>query len=272
MKLVYFGNDALASTVDAFLDYGWSIAAFYVSPIEGVQKEIETRAKQLSAPVYSEKPQLAGMQKHVEAGTNMFFAAEYLHKIPVPYNLQYAVNLHTSLLPIGRGACPLPNILEKNTKAAGLTLHKLTKIFDQGDIVLQQKINVCPSDSLNTLTVKLSVAAPQILRRFLGDLEGLYNKALPQSAGEDWPVPPANARMLDWGLTVDRLNRRIKAFGHLGTIIKMDDKYWRVVFAEAIAGQHHGRPGDLIFRTNDLIAVACLDGFVCIPCKALVSI
>lgn len=272
MKLIYFGNDPLASCVDAFLDHGWSIAAFYMSPLNETEKEIESKAAQLSVPVFNDKPQIADMEEYVEAGVQLFFSAEYLHKIPVPPKLQYSVNLHTSLLPLGRGPSPLPYVLERYPEASGLTLHKLSEEFDKGDIILKRKVNVSPTDSMNTLAVKMYLEAPKIVRQFLSAHEELYTDAQPQSAGEAWSIPAANARTLDWTLSAERLSRRIKAFGHFGTIIRMDNKYWRVLFAETVRAPHSVNPGDLIFKSDDLIAVSCLDGYVCIPQKAMLQL
>jgi len=272
VKLIYFGNDPLASCVDVFLDCGWSIAAFYVSPLDRIEKDIQAKAEQLSVPVISEKPLLPCMEDHVKAGVNMFFSAEYLHKIPVPTKLQYAVNLHTSLLPLGRGVAPLPYILERYPEASGLSLHKLSENFDQGDIILKREVGISTTDSMNTLAVKMYVEAPKILRRFLTAYEELYACAQPQTDGETWPIPSASARMLDWHLPAERLSRQIKAFGHFGTIMRMDNKYWRVVFAETIHAPHSATPGDLLFQSDDLIAVSCLDGFVCIPRRALMPV
>lgn len=272
VKLIYFGNDPLASCVDVFLDYGWSIEAFYTSPLEGTEKEILAKAEQLSTPTFSEKPSLARMNEHVEAGACMFFSAEYLHKIPIPAELQYAVNMHTSLLPMGRGPSPLPYILERYPEASGLTLHKLSEDFDRGDIILKREVDISSTDSMNTLAVKMYVEAPKILRRFLAAHKELYGNAQPQSDGETWPIPSASARMLDWHMPAERLNRQIKAFGHFGTIIRMDNKYWRVVFAETIRAPHSSMPGELLFQSDDLLAVSCLDGFVCIPKRALMQV
>ncbi|MBL4790743.1 MAG: hypothetical protein JKY60_17410 [Kordiimonadaceae bacterium] len=272
MKLVYFGNDAMSSCIDVFLDDGWSISAFYTSPLDGHEEGIEAKAGQLSVSVYNDKPSLERMKRHVEDGVSMFFCAEYLHRIPVPVALQYAVNLHTSLLPLGRGAAPLPNIIENRQEVSGLTLHKLSDEFDQGDIILKRKVSISPTDSLNTLAVKMYTEAPKILRHFLADHEKLYAKAVPQGEGENWPIPPVSTRLLDWHRPAEHLRQQIRAFGHFGTIMRMDKTYWLVTFAEVTHSSHSFVPGTLFYNTKDLIAVSCVDGFVCIPKRALIEI
>jgi methionyl-tRNA formyltransferase len=205
------------------------------------------------------------MERHVEAGVDLFFSAEYQFKIPVPSNLKYGVNLHTSLLPAGRGASTLPYLIESYPEAAGLTLHKLTETFDEGDILLSHKINVQSDDSLNTLSVKMHLEAPKILEKALASFDFYYRQASSQENGETWPIPSIDKRLIDWYLPAERLRQQFRSFGHFGSIMRLDKKFWWVTYAEAIQAPSGRPPGHLLFQSNDLLAISCLDGFVCIP-------
>jgi len=51
-----------------------------------------------------------------------------------------ALNLHPSMLPEYRGIDPISEQLKQKNKEFGISLHLLDKTYDNGDIVLQQKI------------------------------------------------------------------------------------------------------------------------------------
>ncbi|MFV2032368.1 MAG: formyltransferase family protein [Gammaproteobacteria bacterium] len=52
-----------------------------------------------------------------------------------------ALNIHPSLLPKYRGASPIAEQLTQGEVNLGVTLHLLSEHFDQGDILLQEKLN-----------------------------------------------------------------------------------------------------------------------------------
>lgn len=265
LKVIYFGTDLLSSCVDIFIEHGHSISAFYVGTEELNNQYIIEKANSLSVPIITRRPTPAALERHMVSGVDMFFSAEYQFKIPIPKALKYGINLHTSLLPKGRGAATLPYLMEQHPEAAGLTLHKLSDTFDQGDIILSRKVKVQTEDSLNTLSVKMHLAAPKILKKMLSNLDHYYQQATKQQDGENWPIPSLDQRLIDWYLPAEQLRMQFKAFGHFGSIMRLEDKFWRVTYAEVVQALSGKPPGHLLFQSNDLLAISCLDGFVCIP-------
>tara|TARA_B100000989_G_scaffold218465_1_gene166575 strand:- start:412 stop:942 length:531 start_codon:yes stop_codon:yes gene_type:complete len=55
-------------------------------------------------------------------------------------NLKYAYNIHPSLLPKYKGKDPINEVIKKKEKISGVTVHKLTNKFDEGEIFFQEKI------------------------------------------------------------------------------------------------------------------------------------
>src|SRR5207248_6360037 len=49
-----------------------------------------------------------------------------------------AINLHPSLLPRHRGPLPLFWTYHADDRAAGVTIHHVSQVFDAGDIILQE--------------------------------------------------------------------------------------------------------------------------------------
>ncbi len=79
-----------------------------------------------------------------------------------------AYNLHGSLLPKYRGRCPLNWALLHGETESGVTLHKMVRKPDAGDIVGQEKFAILPEDDAKSIIPKMAKAA-----------ETLFDKQLP---------------------------------------------------------------------------------------------
>jgi len=77
------------------------------------------------------------------------------------------VNLHASLLPKYRGGAPIHKAIIDGQKETGITLMKMIKQMDAGDIIAQSSISIDPDDTLGSLHDKLkSVAADLLTAKF----------------------------------------------------------------------------------------------------------
>jgi methionyl-tRNA formyltransferase len=81
-----------------------------------------------------------------------------------------AVNLHPSLLPKYRGACPEFWAIRNGDEETGVTLHTLTETFDAGDIIAQEKFAIGPQETLGSLLHKASRSCQTLIFNFLDAL------------------------------------------------------------------------------------------------------
>ena len=95
-----------------------------------------------------------------------------------------AFNMHGSLLPKYRGRCPINWVLVKGEKESGVTLHKMVKSADAGDIVAQKKIKINFKDDAYTLSRKISKQAAKLLNKILPKLKKNKIKFIPQNEAE----------------------------------------------------------------------------------------
>ena len=104
--------------------------------------------------------QLAALKPDV--GVSAFFG--YILQKPIldlfPRGI---VNLHTSLLPLHRGAYPNVWTIVDQT-AAGVSMHLVDKGIDTGPILAQAEISLCPSDTGQSLNQRLEKAAIELLK------------------------------------------------------------------------------------------------------------
>ncbi len=81
-----------------------------------------------------------------------------------------AVNVHASLLPKYRGASPIEAALLNGENETGVTIMKMSKELDAGDILDIAKLPIEEKDNAETLTAKLSLLGGKILPYVLKDL------------------------------------------------------------------------------------------------------
>lgn len=80
-----------------------------------------------------------------------------------------AVNLHGSILPELRGAAPIQRALEQGFNETGVSLQKVVKKLDAGDVLGVRKVAVLPEDDAFTLYTKLALLGTELLHVELMD-------------------------------------------------------------------------------------------------------
>ncbi|MFC7212825.1 methionyl-tRNA formyltransferase [Saliphagus sp. GCM10025334] len=73
-----------------------------------------------------------------------------------------AINVHGSLLPKYRGLSTSFWVLYHGEDENGVTAHYMTPEFDSGDIIVQRKYEVRPSDTMHDVYLKLTEVGPTV--------------------------------------------------------------------------------------------------------------
>jgi len=92
----------------------------------------------------------------ISAGFGYKVPKDLLDRLPI-------VNLHTGYLPYNRGACPNVWPIIDGTPA-GVTLHWMDEGIDTGDIIAQERVDVQPWDTGETLHSKLLDAGAKLFQ------------------------------------------------------------------------------------------------------------
>lgn len=174
-------------------------------------------------------------------GFDLAVCGGYYHRIPVREDEPLPiVNIHPSLLPKGRGAWPMPvAILEGYTKT-GITIHKMSEGFDEGDILLQKEVPVYEEDNLETLTARIRQTLPELMQRLIQDFEQLWKSAKPQGEGEYLKMPEEK----DWTVTEDmdliEADRILRAFWGYECIYKNGCEKYELIYGQIRRGEVSG--------------------------------
>ena len=267
MKIVYFGNNLFSSCLKYLLAQGHEILRVYKNKSARNSSIIDKVCADNCVPLHSHKPSESELNQLITLGAEVFIVAEYSYLLPVT-KVKYAINIHPTLLPEGRGPTPLPFLITQ-PKFSGITLHKIAEKFDCGDIILQSQLSQSANETLTTLMIKVHLESVNLLQRFFDNIEHYYNAARPQINHSYWPRTDVAERILDFKMSINDIDQKVKSFGHMGLLIKLDKDLWAATHIELIAYKPTAQPGHVAFEDESLLAVNALDGIVCIHKSSL---
>ena len=124
------------------------------------------------------------------------------------------LNLHASLLPRHRGAAPIQAAIASGDPETGITVMYMDEGLDTGDILLQRKIDILPTETGGSLHDRLGQIAPDALLESLQLLAKETAPRIPQNNALATYAPKLNRNdgKIDWSQPADILERKIRAF------------------------------------------------------------
>lgn len=223
MKAAYFGIDALQGCLEVLVERGYEIIAIFTIEDDPYDRSIEIcrYAEAHHIPLHTTPVTAQDLKDLEDAGVALSVTAGYPWKIPLSETMRQ-LNIHPALLPAGRGAWPMP-VAIVNNRSSGVTLHKLSKDFDRGDILLQEEIPLDAKETLVTLSEKIAQTAPRLLGEFLNAPDFYWENAEKQAEGEYWPEPTDEDRTISPTDTVEKAERILRAFTGYGSLCRIHD-------------------------------------------------
>jgi methionyl-tRNA formyltransferase len=104
-----------------------------------------------------------------------------------------SLNIHSSKLPAYRGGNPLLWQVVDGVSHSAISIHRMTEVFDFGDIISQSNFVISEHDSRSDLKQKAGIIASRAIVAVIKDLEqGAAISVTPQP--EKSPTPPSNSR------------------------------------------------------------------------------
>ncbi len=140
----------------------------------------------------------------------------------IPENLLYLLphdmlNIHFSLLPRFRGASPVEATLLAGDKIGGITIQKITKRLDSGDILMQSTVPILEEDHFPELIEKLNEAGKKAIVDAFDLLESGSFDFQKQDENEAIHCSKIDSvdRAIDWNKPATNVLNKIRAFsGH----------------------------------------------------------
>ncbi|MDT8384048.1 MAG: formyltransferase family protein [Gammaproteobacteria bacterium] len=221
-------------------------------------------SRQYSLPLTDRPIGKNDLEQLRQEGCELVITAGYRYKVPDLSSVGIkGINIHPTLLPVGRGPWPLPWTILSGQQRSGVTIHKLTPDFDAGDILVQREFALEANENLESLSAKTQLQAKAMLTDLMDNFTDAWQSARPQ--GEEysaWPRPSIADRTLDWNAGVAKLDTLCRAFGKMGCYGKFDGKIWIVYRLVAWPAHHDYESGAVVHQTNTEMIVAAAEGLV----------
>lgn len=151
--------------------------------------------------------------------------------------LGLGLNVHPSLLPKLRGATPIQTALMQNLKSTGVTIQRMVKEMDAGEILEQQEVQIAGDDDYASLEKKLAEVACRLLKKALKKVEDGSAVFRPQIGEPTFTkLIKKEDGFLDFNLTAKQLFGKVRALSHNpGCYFFLDGNRIKVTKAAAVA-------------------------------------
>lgn len=138
------------------------ILTVYYSPINNKQKETNNNLFFFSSKEDYKEFFSAKLEAIIVAGWQYKIPYWFINEINCPI-----FNIHASLLPLYRGPEPLIQQILNHEVEGGVTIHKIDKDWDNGDVCEQKKFNIDTNDDNQKLFFKAVLTGKKLFSDFL---------------------------------------------------------------------------------------------------------
>lgn len=246
MKILFLGSPNFAKTVlESLVQDGHEIVAVICQPDRPADRggKIHMPEAKIFALENGIKVlQFEKVNQHIDEVRklkfDMFVTASFGQILSSEFlALGLGLNVHPSLLPKLRGATPIQTALMQNLESTGVTIQRMVKEMDAGEILEQQEVPIAGDDDYASLEKKLAEVACRLLKKALEKVEDGSAVFKPQ-IGE-----PTFTRLikkedgfLDFNSTAKQLFGKVRALSHNpGCYFFLDGNRIKVTKAAAVA-------------------------------------
>lgn len=226
MKIVFFGSPVLAlPSLKKLLETDHSIDLIITQPDRpsGRGKKlmpcpVKKTALDLNIPYYQplkiRKDEIAlDKIKEIEPDLNVVVAYGQIIPASIIYLPRYnSLNVHFSLLPKYRGASPVQKALLDGEAKTGITIFELNEKMDEGDILVQEEINVFPDENAAELEARLAQKGADLLIKAIAQIDKLKHRKQDHSQATYAPKIRKEDGKIDWTKNSLCIERRVRAF------------------------------------------------------------
>ncbi|MDX2083487.1 MAG: methionyl-tRNA formyltransferase [Rickettsiales bacterium] len=173
------------------------------------------------------------------------------------------INIHPSLLPRWRGASPIQRPILEGDKETGITIIKMNKDLDSGDIICQEKFALTGKETYKDLALKLAEMGAKILIKTLENLRydnivltkqddslATYAKKIEKSECE-----------IDWTKSAQEIEQKIRGLnGSLEAHFILNGEKIKIFAAEIIdQNSCNNKAGEIL---DDRLTIQCGKGLI----------
>ncbi len=270
MKIVFFGTPSFAAEILAYLlDNSVAIAAVVTQPDRPKGRSLQMAPSPVKALVQDRAPSLPLFQPEkssneeflsriAELKADLYVVVAFGQILPqklLDIPPLGCINVHTSLLPKYRGAAPIQRALFNGDAETGVSIQKMVRQLDAGDVVAVEKLEIPLEMTYGELEVKLCSLAKPLLIKVLD----LYKKGIPAGTPQD-PAQVTYAAKVEleegeihWERPAFEIHNLVRAFSpRPGAWCWAQSKRLKILRSRPHSSPQ-GRPGEILSLKDALI-------------------
>lgn len=233
--------------------------------------EQETRNSGTPYQSFPDKKSLAGLRAWIdELQPDYVFSISFpflLSKEVLSYGEERFINFHPGPLPEYRGPMPLFEVLRYQEKETAISVHFMNHEFDEGAVILQEKLSIAPSDTYGELAVKLSERTSMVALNVAQMLQ--FGSQIPRTEQDEnqaryFEKPEVTDTFIQWKrMSSEEIISLINACNpwNQGADTLLLGRNLKLLSASLSSDQHTDLPGKILRLTDEgNMAVSCMDG------------
>lgn len=273
-KLIFMGTPDFSATVleGLIADKSYEILAVVTQPDRKVGRKKELRmtpVKELAIKyqlrVFQPEKLSGSLELEELKGLNAdgIVTAAFGQFLPMSLinSVNFAINVHASLLPKYRGGAPIHCAIMNGEKEAGITIMEMVQKMDAGDMISKASIPISDEDNVGTMFEKLAIVGRDLLLKTLPDY--LAGHLIPEKQDESQatfsPNITSEQELLDWTRSSRDLFNQIRGmYPWPVAYTLLNGERFKVYKAHMSEGTGHA--GEIIEKTKRSLVVACGQG------------
>ena len=255
MRIIFIGQAAFGKeALQALVEQGESIAGVIAVPDRGGQiSPIKELAQENNIPVIQPEklrdPDAVKWVKNLSPDLLVLaFVTQFVPKEMIDMSTHGGINYHPSLLPKYRGGSAINWAIISGETETGVTIHQIDEGVDTGPIIIQEKVEIAPDDTVKSLYfkklyplgIKMVAKAVRLIR------EGSANP-IPQdnTQASFQPVIKESDTLIDWSRPTQQVYNLIRGSNPSpGAVSSLKGE--RLKIWEGMPRPVSGKPGEVM--------------------------
>ncbi len=225
---------------------------------------IENQLSPIFQPLHLKEPQFLQQLQILQA--DIFVVVAFRILPPEVFDMPElgTINLHPSLLPKYRGAAPIHWTIINGEKETGITIIKISREIDAGEIYLQKKVSVLPDETAGSLHDRLSIMGAELMVEALNQIGEGNISPRPQDATLATPAPKITPEMchISFVQPAEKVKNWIHGLSpHPAAFVYYKNIRIKIYRARVVSHDYvKEEPGTIVSVSRESLEIACRPG------------
>lgn len=276
LKIIFLGTpDIAVNALAALVEAGHEVELVVTQPDRRAGRgrkprrgAVAAKADELGLTVA--QPQRAGdaLQAMAELKPDLLVTMAYGQLLPravLDLPSLGAINVHTSLLPLLRGAAPINRAILEGHRETGVTTMYMDLAMDEGDIIMQASTDIGPQETAGSLFDRLAIMGADLLVETVAALaQGSATRTAQDHAAATYaPMLSKAEGQVDWSRPAAELDLHVRGMDPWPAAhTKLDGKLLKLYAPTRVIEEINDKPGRVMELSwdGDELVVACGKG------------